>query len=109
SADLYNDGRLETTDIAGGVPGISRGFGTSLPMDIGAGGFQIRDNPLMQPIDPDQPISEEPVSDVALGRRDVDEMGDEAGLDRLADRAARAESGISSEVSSEVKSRKRNP
>jgi len=93
SADLDDNGRLDTTDIAGGVAGIARGFGTSLPMDIGAGGFQIRDNPLMQPIDSDHPISGEELSDAALGRRDVDEMGDEGDLDRLADQAAREEEG----------------
>src|SRR5439155_8672472 len=48
SADLDNDRRLDTTDIAGHAAGIARGFGTSLPLDIGAEGFQIRDNPLMQ-------------------------------------------------------------
>jgi len=91
SADLDEDGRLEATDIAGHAPGIARGFGTSVPMDIGSGGFQIRDNPLMQPQDPDQPISNTRLSDEALGLRDVDEMGDEEDLDRLADEAAREE------------------
>jgi hypothetical protein len=88
SADLDDDGRLETTDIEGQVPGVARGFGTSVPMDIGAGGFQIRDNPLMRSQDPDQPISDEAVSDEALGLRDVDEMGEEEDLDRLADLGA---------------------
>jgi hypothetical protein len=88
NADLDMDGRLETTDIAGQAAGITRGFGTTLPMDIGAEGFEVRDNPLMQPIDPDQPISDLELSDAALGTRYVDEMGDDEELDSLADRAA---------------------
>lgn len=36
-----------------------------------------------------QPISTVDLGDEALRLRDVDEMGDEAELDRLADRAAR--------------------
>jgi len=91
SADLDADGRLESTDIAGHAPGIARGFGTSVPMDIGSGGFQIGDNPLMQPQDPDQPISNTRLSDEALGLRDVDEMGAEDDLERLANEAAREE------------------
>jgi hypothetical protein len=82
SADLDMDGRLETTDIAGHAAGITRGFGTSLPMDIGAEGFEIRDNPLMQP------ISGLDLSDPARGERNLDEMGDDEELDSLADRAA---------------------
>jgi hypothetical protein len=98
SADLDDDGRLETTDIAGHAAGIAPGFGTSIPMDIGSGGFQMRDNPLMQPQDPDQPISSTRLSDEALGLRDVDEMGDEKELERLADQAARgAEKGSTGE------------
>lgn len=88
NADLDRDGRLETTDIAGRAAGVTRGFGTSLPMDIGAGGFEVRDNPLMQPIDPDQPISDRDLSDVAVGDRELDDMGDDEELARLADRAA---------------------
>jgi hypothetical protein len=91
SADLDADGRLETTDIAGHAAGIARGFGTTVPMDIGSGGFQIRDNPLMQPQDPGQPISNTRLSDEALGLRDVDEMGAETDLERLADQGSREE------------------
>src|SRR5439155_5189804 len=69
-SDLDGDGRLETLDIGGHAPGIARGFGTSVPMDIGAGGFQVRDNPLMQPVDPNQPISNDRLSDEARGLRD---------------------------------------
>jgi hypothetical protein len=90
-SDLDGDGRLETTDAGGRVPGIARGFGASLPMDAGSGGFQVRDNPLMQPIDPTQPISGGNLSDEALGRRDVDDMGSDDELDRLADKGAREE------------------
>jgi hypothetical protein len=88
-SDLDDDGRLEATGLGGHAAGIARGFGTSLPMDIGAGGFQVRDNPLMQPVDPHQPISDDRLSDEALGLRDVDEMGSEEELDRLADEGAR--------------------
>jgi hypothetical protein len=90
-SDLDDDGQLETTDIGGHVRGITRGFGTSVPMDIGAGGFQVRDDPLMQPVDPGQPISNDRLSDEALGLRDVDEMGSAEDLDRLADEGAREE------------------
>src|SRR5947209_753018 len=38
SGDLDADGRLEMTDISGRAPGVARGFGTSVPMDIGAEG-----------------------------------------------------------------------
>lgn len=96
-SDIDDDGRLETTGLGGRVAGIARGFGTSLPMDIGSGGFQVRDNPLMQPPPaarvpgPQQPISGERLSDEALGLRDVDDMGSDEELDRLADEAAREE------------------
>jgi hypothetical protein len=90
-SDLDDDDRLETTDVGGRAPGIARGFGTSLPMDIGSGGFQVRDNPLMQPIDPTQPISGEQLSDESLGLRDVDDLGSDDELDRLADEGAREE------------------
>lgn len=92
-SDLDADGRLETAGITGHVAGIARGFGTDLLMDIGSEGFEVRDNPLMQPVDPEQPISGEQLSDEALGRREVDEMGSEAELDRLADEGARVEAG----------------
>ncbi len=88
-ADLDTDGRLETTDISGQVAGIARGFGTSLPLDIGAGGFSVHDNPLMRPVGPDHPISNERLSDEALGLREVDEIGVDEELERLADQAAR--------------------
>lgn len=88
-SDLDADGRLETTGLAGRATGVARGFGTSLPMDIGSEGFEVRDNPLAQPQNPDQPISNERLSDAALGRREPDEMGSDEELDRLADQAAR--------------------
>ncbi len=58
-------------------------------MDIGSEGFQVRDNPLMQRQDPNQPISNERLSDEALGLREEDEMGSDEELERLADAAAR--------------------
>ena len=88
-SDLDADGRRETTDLAGHAPGITRGFGTSLPMDIGSEGFQVRENPLMQRQDPNQPISNKRLSDEALGLREEDEMGSDEELERLADAAAR--------------------
>jgi hypothetical protein len=84
-------GGPSTTDIAGHVTGVAAGLGTSLAQDLGRGGFQIRDNPLMQP--EGQPISGELLSDEALGLRDVDEMGSDADLERLADQASRDASG----------------
>jgi hypothetical protein len=83
------DGDPIATDLAGHVAGVARGFGTTLPQDMGAGGFQIRDNPLMQP--EGAPISGENLSDEALGLRDVDEMGDEDALEATADQVARRE------------------
>ncbi len=48
SGDLYSaedeDG-IEGTDATGTVAGIARGFGTHLPQDIGAGGFQVETIP----------------------------------------------------------------
>ena len=47
-ADLYSaadeDGLL-SADQSGTVAGIARGFGTHLPQDIGAGGFQVESIP----------------------------------------------------------------
>ena len=46
-ADLYSAGdeSLGFTDQTGTVDGIARGFGTHLPQDIGAGGFQVETIP----------------------------------------------------------------
>ena len=88
-SDLDDDGRIEAVDIAGRAPGVARGFGTSVPMDIGSGGFQVRNNPLLQRVDSDQPVSNQRLSDAARGLRDVDEMGSDEELDRLADEGAR--------------------
>jgi len=47
-ADLYSpDNETEelSTDQTGTVAGIARGFGTHLPQDIGAGGFQVETLP----------------------------------------------------------------
>ena len=41
------------TDIRGRVPGAGPGLGTSVPQDIGRGGFQVRNNPLLHERDPD--------------------------------------------------------
>jgi len=47
-ADLYsaeNEDKVFATDQTGTVAGIARGFGTHLPQDIGAGGFQVETIP----------------------------------------------------------------
>ena len=47
-ADLYSAGdedSIFSTDQTGTVEGIARGFGTHLPQDIGAGGFQVETIP----------------------------------------------------------------
>ena len=36
------------TDILGHVPGVADGLGASVPQDLGSGGFQIEDNPLVE-------------------------------------------------------------
>jgi hypothetical protein len=85
---LHNlHGNLASTDIAGHLPGVAQGLGSTLAQDLGTGGFQIRDNPLMQP--EGQPISGELLSDEALGTREVDEMADDEELTAFADRVVR--------------------
>jgi hypothetical protein len=79
-------GNTVSTDIMGHLPGVSQGLGSTLAQDLGSGGFQIRDNPLMQP--EGRPISGELLSDAALGADDLEEMDDEA-LAQLANRAVR--------------------
>jgi len=83
------DGDPMSTDLVGHVAGVTRGLGTRVPQDIGAGGFQIRDNPLMQP--QGQAVSGEPLSDEALGLRDVDDMASDEEMEAMADWAARME------------------
>jgi hypothetical protein len=74
--------------LRGHAPGVARGFGTEVPQDIGTEGFSVEENPLLVPAAQlDYPISTEALSDEARGVRDVDEMGTEAELDRLAERA----------------------
>ncbi|MBI3910206.1 MAG: hypothetical protein HY320_04650 [Armatimonadetes bacterium] len=88
-SDLDRNGIPNATDVIGHVQGIGYGFGTTLPQDIGPEGFEVADNPLVRPA-PAQPfpVSQGPVSEPALGLRDVDEMGTDEDLDRLADLAA---------------------
>jgi hypothetical protein len=87
--DLDADETPERVGMRGRAAGVVRGLGTSAPQDIGAGGFSVRDNPLSVPAASlSYPISTEPLSDAAVGERDVDEMGDDADLSRLADDGA---------------------
>jgi hypothetical protein len=91
-ADLDGDARTDTVNILGRAPGIATGFGSRVPQDLGREGFAVRDNPLMLPADEmEYPVSTDPLSDEARGLRDVDDMGSEADLDRLADRGATLE------------------
>lgn len=39
------DGELLATSILGQVPGVADGTGSTVPMDLGSGGFQIEENP----------------------------------------------------------------
>jgi hypothetical protein len=92
AAGLERENEPEEVDIEGHAAGITSGFGTSLPQDIGIEGFSVRDNPLLVPgAGAEYPISAEPLSDEALGLRDVDEMGTDAELDQMADTASRLE------------------
>jgi hypothetical protein len=92
ASDLDRDNRPESVDIRGHAPGITTGFGSSVPQDLGAGGFAIERNPLIVAARVlEYPISTARLSDEAIGARDVAEMGADAELYRLADRAARQE------------------
>jgi len=50
-------GEPAITDIAGKVPGVAAGLGSSLPQDIGRGGFQIREGPFAV-----EPLTEEQIA-----------------------------------------------
>ena len=69
------DGDALSTDIAGRVVGPAFGLGTSLPQDLGSGGFQIKDNPLAD--GPRVPLLEGELSDYDDdGRETQDDMDD---------------------------------
>jgi hypothetical protein len=92
AADLDRDQVPETVDLRGHAPGVTSGLGSSVPLDIGAEGFSIEENPLVVPVAAlEYPISTEPLSDEARGLRDVAEIGTEEEVTRLADRGARLE------------------
>jgi len=92
TGDLDHDDRPETVSILGHAAGIATGFGSDVAQDLGAAGFSVRDNPLLRAVhDTEYPISTELLSDEAAGLRDVDEMGTETDLDRLADQGAALE------------------
>jgi len=55
------------TDIYGHVGGAAAGLGTSVPQDAGLDGFQIRDNPLMQPVDGPDGVVEDDGMGLAFG------------------------------------------
>jgi hypothetical protein len=87
--DLDGDEEPDTVSILGHAPGIATGFGSGVAQDIGPEGFSISDNPLEVAAGKlDYPISTERLSDEARGLRDVDEMGSEAELERLAERGS---------------------
>lgn len=71
------DGAIAVADIAGHVRGVARGLGTSVPQDLGTGGFQIQDNPLAV-----EPLTE---AQIAALQEDEDEAVDEAELMALAE------------------------
>jgi hypothetical protein len=90
--DLDQDARPEVVDLRGHAPGIATGFGSSVALDIGPRGFEVQENPLMVSAgEMKYPISTEKLSDEARGTRDVDEMGTENELARLADAGAQIE------------------
>ena len=43
--DTLSGDAIAGVDITGTAPGVARGFGSHLPLDLGAGGFQIEDIP----------------------------------------------------------------
>lgn len=43
--DGLSDEAVSTVDITGTAQGVARGFGSHLPIDLGAGGFQIKQMP----------------------------------------------------------------
>lgn len=92
AADLDRDQKPEMVDLQGHIPGITTGLGASLPLTLGVEGFAIEESPLVVPVEAlEYPVSTEKLSDEARGLRDVDEMGTEEELDRLADVGARLE------------------
>jgi hypothetical protein len=83
-ADIH--GVAASTDIYGQVAGVGAGLGTSVPQDLGRGGFQIRENPLASSAG--EPVSGDLLSDDAMALRDGDGAGSEAAQEALAERAA---------------------
>jgi hypothetical protein len=77
------------TDLYGKVAGAADGLGTSVQQDLGAGGFQIRDNPLMQP--QGQAIPQDAVEPGAPVDSYLEETDDDATIDLL--RAPSADRG----------------
>jgi hypothetical protein len=65
------------TDLYGHVGGAAAGLGTSLPQDAGMAGFQIRDNPLMQPIDGPEGVVTDEGMGIAFGEDDYVDGDDE--------------------------------
>ena len=60
-ADLYsaeNEDKVFATDQTGTVAGIARGFGTHLPQDIGAEGFQVETLPNSALYSPRPPLAD---------------------------------------------------
>jgi hypothetical protein len=83
------------TDIYGQVIGVASGLGTSVAQDLGGGGFQIQENPLL---DEDLPTPEEALQAAQTDYSDEEEtdaaeagpvITSEADLEAMADFAAR--------------------
>ncbi len=73
------EGPAETTNLVGEVQGVASGLGTSLPQDLGSGGFQILENPL-----PDDLARETPSPDGELDDYDNEERASVGAVDILA-------------------------
>src|SRR5262249_1159665 len=63
------DGDPQATGIRGKVSGVVPGVGTTVPQDIGLGGFEVRDNPLVHAENPNLHPEDEEVGGEGSRRR----------------------------------------
>jgi hypothetical protein len=68
--DLISGDAIAGVDITGTAPGLARGFGSHVPLDLGAGGFQIENIP-----DRALPHVNRPLADEELDDYDDDDPG----------------------------------